>query len=85
MSRFSEKQPQIKLLVSIPYIPQAGQEISCCSTKMHILQDCVFGGKKKWEKSCRKKLEEKISFSESGGAAWLLTKQFQTVGPVLLQ
>lgn len=44
MRRFPKKQPQTHLLVSIP--SQAGQEIACRSTKMHILQDCVFEGKK---------------------------------------
>lgn len=33
----------------------------------------------------QEKLKKEIGFSESGGAAWLLMKQFQTVGPVLPQ
>lgn len=51
---------------------------------MHILQDCVFEGKKVGEVK-QEKLKKEIGFSESGGAAWLLMKQFQTVGPVLPQ
>lgn len=75
--------PQTHCLVSIP--SQAGWETACRSTKMHILQDCVLEGKKKWGKSSRQNWKKEISFSEGGGAAWLLTKQFQSVGPVLLQ
>lgn len=82
MRRFSTKQPQIHCLVSIP--SQARWEISRCNIKVHILQDCMLEGKKVGEVQ-QEKLKTEISFSEIGGAAWLFTKQFQSVGPVLPQ
>lgn len=79
MRRFSIKQPQTHCLVSIP--SQARWETAKKCTFCRIA--CLRG--KKCKKSTKKNWKKEISFSESGGAAWLLTKQFQFVGLVLPQ
>lgn len=84
MRRFSTKQSP-KPTVWCPFLHRLGEKLLVVAQKCTFCRIACLREKKVGEVKQAKLKKKEISFSEGGGAAWLLTKQLQSVGPVLLQ